>query len=49
MEQKVKEIRIKIDDYFGTDDKETALWFFIGIGFPIICTVITLLVLVMLP
>lgn len=48
MEEKVKNLRIKIDDYFGTDDKETAVWFFCGLGFPIACGAIVLLVSVVL-
>lgn len=48
MVQKVKTIKIKFDDYFGTDDKETAIWFYCGLGFPILCGVFTLLVSVVL-
>lgn len=38
-----------LNDYFGTDDKETALWFYCGLGFTILCGTITLLVSVVLP
>ncbi|WP_218683872.1 hypothetical protein [Carnobacterium maltaromaticum] len=48
MEQKVKNLRIKIDDYFGTDDKETAIWFFCGLGFPIACGAIVFIVSVVI-
>ncbi|MFS7000472.1 hypothetical protein AB6819_06270 [Carnobacterium maltaromaticum] len=48
MEEKVKNLRIKIDDYFGTDDKETAIWFFYGLGFPILCASIVFIVSVVI-
>ncbi|WP_311824510.1 hypothetical protein [Carnobacterium maltaromaticum] len=37
-----------VNDYFGIDDKEIALWFYCGLGFPILCGVFTLLVSVAL-
>ena len=48
MEQKSKKLRTKIDDYFGTDDKETAIWFFYGLGFPIACGAIVFIVSVVI-
>lgn len=48
MEEKVKNLRIKIDDYFGTDDKETAIWFFYGLGFSILCASIAFIVSVVI-
>lgn len=46
--KKIKIAIIKVNDYFGTDDKETAIWFYCGLGFPILCGVFTLLVSVVL-
>ncbi|WP_257613286.1 hypothetical protein [Carnobacterium maltaromaticum] len=38
----------KVNDYFGTDDKETAIWFFGGLGFTILCGVIVIIVSVVI-
>nr|WP_315527220.1 hypothetical protein [Carnobacterium maltaromaticum] len=38
----------KVNDYFGTDDKETAIWFFGGMGFTILCGVIVIIVSVVM-
>ena len=48
MTEKVELLTFKVNDYFGTDDKETAIWFYCGLGFPILCGVFTLLVSVVL-
>ncbi|MFS7403462.1 hypothetical protein [Carnobacterium maltaromaticum] len=48
MIEKVKLLSFKVNDYFGTDDKETAIWFYCGLGFTILCGVFTLLVSVVL-
>lgn len=48
MTEKVKLLSFKVNDYFGTDDKETAIWFYCGLGFPILCGVLALLVSVVL-
>lgn len=38
----------KVNDYFGTDDKETAIWFFGGLGFTILFGVIVIIVSVVM-
>lgn len=48
MTDKVKLLTFKVNDYFGTDDKETANWFFGGLGFTILCGVIVIVVSVVM-
>ena len=44
MEQKAKLAVNKLNDYFGIENKNMALWFYGGLGFPIACGAIVLLV-----
>ena len=44
MEQKVKTAVSNLNDYFGIENKNMALWFYGGLSFPIVCGAIVLLV-----
>lgn len=44
MEQKVKIAVSSLNDYFGIENKNMALWFYGSLGFPIICGMVVLLV-----
>lgn len=48
MEQKVKTAVSSLNDYFGIENKNMALWFYAGLGFPIACGAIVLLVSVVI-
>ena len=48
MEEKVKTAVSSLNDYFGIENKNMALWFYGGLGFPIVCGAIVLLVSVVI-
>ncbi|WP_187958956.1 hypothetical protein [Carnobacterium maltaromaticum] len=48
MEQKAKLAVNKLNDYFGIENKNMALWFYGGLGFPILCASIVFIVSVVI-